>query len=61
MLKFDDSAKSAPPIDAIAGGPIHALLESDPAAHHARAHALLRRVGDALGGRDRVRRLDVIR
>ncbi|AKF07348.1 hypothetical protein [Sandaracinus amylolyticus] len=40
-------------IEAIACGPIDALLEVDPRGHHERAHALLRRVGDTLGGRRR--------
>ena len=44
-------------LDAIAGGPIHALVDVDLRAVDAAARALLRRVGTALGGRRPVARV----
>ena len=38
-------------LDAIASGPVHALLALDPRRHELASRALLRRVGTALGGR----------
>jgi hypothetical protein len=47
-------------LDRIASGPVHGLSKLDLDSHCEESHALLRRVGEALGGRDRMR-LPVLR